>query len=551
MRPTASVLCTALFLSSGMLACSGPGRPASSSVSSGPPGATAALRPISAAEIEGHLRFLADDLLEGRAVGTPGIALAAAYHESVFRSLGLAPAFGSSYRQSFSLTGSRPDPKATLVFAAGGKRFAPALNKDFVLGSHRRDVPDVVEGDLVYVGYGIQAPGRGWDDIKGEDLSGKVLLFEVNEPGNHPGGIFEGTAMTYYGRWTYKLEQASRLGARGVLIIHHPVGAAYGWDVVQSSWSREELFLPGNPPRNLFHGWISAPLARQILAAAGLDRDDLRQRAEKPTFRPMKTGIRVEARQRPTFRETRAENVAAILRGGAARDRRHVVVSAHFDHLGRDASKTGDGIYNGAVDNCSASAAMLALARRLADRASELPVNVIFLGATAEEVGLLGSRHFATHLPVSREKVWADINFEMTNVWGETEDVYAIGARESELDAVCRRAAGALGLRYTEERSREDGFFYRSDQVSFARVGIASVWLHEGVVARGADRQRVVRGTARYKKQRYHKVGDEPQPDWDLRGTAQIARWAEALVFELGKLDRPPRFLPTSAFAGR
>jgi Zn-dependent M28 family amino/carboxypeptidase len=508
-------------------------------------------RPISAHEIEGHLRFLASDALEGRGMGSRGIQLAAAYHEAVFRSLGLQPAFGKGYRQPIMLQGARPDRKASIAFSKGGKSVQPKLFDQFVLNRWRKDVPEVVEGDVVYAGYLIQAPERKWDDLKGMNLKDKVLLVEVNEPENRPGGRFEGEAMTYYGRWTYKYEKASALGAKGVLIIHNTKGAAYGWDVVKNSWSREELYLPEGQYKTQFHGWIDHETAVKTLELAGLDRAKLKAMAEKPSFKPVATGLRIRVKQKPTFRELAAENIAGRLRGRhPARREQAVVITAHYDHLGRDPSLKGDQIYNGALDNCSASASMLALARRLVDRADELEVDVIFLAATAEEVGLLGSRAYVARVKNKRELI-ANINLELTNVWGETEDVYAIGAAESDMDAICRKAAERQGLRYIPEQGKENGFFYRSDQLAFALAGIPAVWLHEGVVSRGPDPKRAVKGFQIYKQKHYHRPSDEPRDDWDLRGTAQIARWAEAVVFQLSESKNPPSYNKKSAFSGK
>ncbi len=506
--------------------------------------------PVTAREIETHIRFLSDDLLEGRAVGSPGIAVAEQYQEDLFRTFGLEPVFGRSYRQPFDLRGTAPDRNAALEIVSDKARIIPALLDDFVVGSERPDLPGEVSGELVYCGYLIQAPERGWDDVKGTDLRGKVILCEINEPGNSPGGIFEGEAMTYYGRWIAKFEKAAELGAAGILIIHNDKGAAYGWDVVRAGWSRESFFLPEKNPSLAFQGWISGATAETVFGAAKLSLAEFRARAEGPAFVPIPLGLKAKVRQSPKFRNVSAQNVAGLIRGGhkAARGR-YVVISAHHDHLGRDATLAGDQIYNGAVDNCSATAAMLGLAAYYAQRSEALKVNLIFAGFTAEEEGLLGSAYFALHPPFSAGSVIADINLEMTNVWGETEDVFAIGAGESDLDGVCREAAEALGLRYIPERNRELGFFLRSDQLSFARVGIPGVWLHQGIVSRTGDKDRALKKFEEYRTFKYHKVTDEISEDWDLAGTLQIIRWAQEIVRKLGERPEPPRFRPESPFA--
>ena len=506
--------------------------------------------PVTAREIETHIRFLSDDLLEGRAVGSRGIAVAEQYQEDLFRTFGLEPVFGRSYRQPFDLRGTAPDRNAALEIVSDKARIIPALLDDFVVGSERPDLPGEVSGELVYCGYLIQAPERGWDDVKGTDLRGKVILCEINEPGNSPGGIFEGEAMTYYGRWIAKFEKAAELGAAGILIIHNDKGAAYGWDVVRAGWSRESFFLPEKNPSLAFQGWISGATAETVFGAAKLSLAELRARAEGPAFVPIPLGLKAKVRQSPKFRNVSAQNVAGLVRGGhkAARGR-YVVISAHHDHLGRDATLAGDQIYNGAVDNCSATAAMLGLAAYYAQRSEALKVNLVFAGFTAEEEGLLGSAYFARHLPFPAGSVIADINLEMTNVWGETEDVFAIGAGESDLDGVCREAAEALGLRYIPERNKELGFFLRSDQLSFARVGIPGVWLHQGIVSKTGDKDHALKKFEEYRAFKYHKVTDEISEDWDLAGTLQIIRWAQEIVRKLGERPEPPRFRPESPFA--
>jgi len=506
--------------------------------------------PVTVREIAAHIRFLSDDLLEGRAVGSRGIAVAEQYQEDLFRTFGLEPVFGGSYRQPFDLRGTAPDRNAALEIVSDKARIIPALLDDFVVGSERPDLPGEVSGELVYCGYLIQAPERGWDDVKGTDLKGKVILCEINEPGNSPGGIFEGEAMTYYGRWIAKFEKAAELGAAGILIIHNDKGAAYGWDVVRAGWSKESFFLPEKNPSLAFQGWISGATAETVFGAAKLSLAELRARAEGPSLVPVPLGLKAKVRQSPKFRTVSAQNVAGLVRGGhkAARGR-YVVISAHHDHLGRDATLAGDQIYNGAVDNCSATAAMLGLAAYYAQRSEALKVNLVFVGFTAEEEGLLGSAYFARHLPFPAGSVIADINFEMTNVWGETEDVFAIGGGESDLGGVCRKAAEALGLRYIPERNKELGFFLRSDQLSFARVGIPGVWLHQGIVSKTGDKDHALKKFEEYRAFKYHKVTDEISEDWDLAGTLQIIRWAQEIVRELGERPEPPRFRPGSPFA--
>ncbi len=505
--------------------------------------------PITTQEIESHIRFLSDDALEGRGEGSPGLLKAAIYQEDFFRFFGLDPLFGSSYRQSFDLRGTKPDRAASLEIFSPLIKLNPQLFEEFVVKSEREDSPEETTAELVYCGYLIQAPERNWDDIKGTDLKGKVLLVEVNEPGNYPGGIFDVEDMTYYGRWSYKFEKAGELGAAGIFLIHNPKGAAYGWEVVRTNWSKEAFFLPDKKNPLFFQGWVQESVADKILEAAKLDRKALVAQAEVADFKPVPLGLRARVRQHHQFRTVTSQNVAAILRGKHT-DRRNqsIILSAHYDHLGKDEDLAGDKIYNGAVDNCSATATMLALASYYAQRPQNLKVDLVFVGVAAEEQNLLGSDYFARHLPVPPSGVLADLNFEMTNVWGETEDVYGIGAKHSDLDDILRQAAASLGLRYIPERNGNLGFFFRSDQLSFARAGIPAVWLHEGVVSKGEDKGIILRKSEDYLKTKYHKVTDEIEKDWDLRGAVQIARWAQEIIKLLQESERPPQFKETSSF---
>jgi Zn-dependent M28 family amino/carboxypeptidase len=333
------------------------------------------------------------------------------------------------------------------------------------------------------------------------------------------------------------------------LIIHNTKGAAYGWEVIRNSWSGESFFLPDVGSGLFFQGWINGETAGNVLKAAGFDRNDLFTKAGQRDFEPVSLGLQVRVRQRPRFRTLESENIGAVLQG-KHKDRRdrHVVLSAHYDHLGRDPSLDGDQIYNGAVDNCSASAALLALARYYSQRPEALKANLIFVAVTAEEKGLLGSDYFARHLPVSSSSVLANLNFEMTNVWGETEDVYAIGGKHSDLDEICREAAAKIGLKYIPERDTELGYFYRSDQLSFARGGIPAVWLHEGITSKSEDKDYVLRKVGEYRRYRYHQPSDQMEADWDLKGTVQVARWAREVISLLSESEVIPDFKDSSSF---
>lgn len=499
-------------------------------------------QPISESELEAHIRFLANPVTEGRGLGSQGLEIASMYIESQFREAGLKPAFGDSYRQEFELQGSTPDAEANLTLPGTADL---QFGRDFVVFSNHQDRPSKLSGELVYCGYLIDAPERDWTDIKGADLRGKILLVEVNEPGNEEGGLFEGPVMTYYGRWTYKYEQAARLGAKGVLLIHNDKRATYGWNVVKNSWSLEGFTITGEYLGSPFEGWITETVANSVFEEAGLDYEKLLAKAETQNFRPVplkRNGALVFA---PEFRTVTTSNVGAFLpaRTGEPASAPTVVLTAHHDHIGMSKNKE---IYNGVVDNTSATSVLLSLARYFGEE-TELPINLLFVAVSAEEQGLWGSRYLASNLPLDTEDVWANINLEMTNIWGPTEDVYAIGAGKSELDAIARQAAEQIGVKYIEEMDKENGFFFRSDQFSFARAGIPGLWPHEGPTSNKG----VLQKRKAYRESHYHQTSDSlavQSQDWDLRGTLQIADWVVAMVEVLSQRSERPKWAEGSAF---
>lgn len=500
-------------------------------------------QPISVSELEAHIRFLADPVTQGRGLGSEGLEIASMYIESQFREAGLEPAFDGSYRQPFELLGSTPDPEAKLDLPGTSEL---NFGQDFVVFTSHRERPEELSGELVYAGYLIDAPEREWSDIKDGDLKNKVLLVEVNEPGNEEGGIFEGPVMTYYGRWTYKYEQAARLGARGVLLIHNDKRATYGWGVVKNSWSLEGFTIPSESLGSPFEGWITEDVARAVFKEAGLDYSKLLQQAETSEFKPVSLNQKASLKFSPEFRTVETSNVGGFLpaRTGDPKEAPTIVVTAHHDHIGM--SKDGD-VYSGVVDNTSATSVLLSLARYFAEE-TELPVNLLFVAVSAEEQGLWGSRYLAANPPVPKEKIWANINLEMTNIWGPTKDVYAIGADQSELDEVARKAAEQIGLQYIEELDKENGFFFRSDQFSFARAGIPGLWPHEGPTSDG----NVLQKRKNYRAQHYHQTSDSlavQGAEWNLEGTLQIADWVVAMVEVLARSSERPEWVEGSAFS--
>lgn len=499
--------------------------------------ASAAPPPVTPAELAAHVRFLSSDLLEGRGPGTRGDLLAQEYLEAQLRLAGLAPAFGGGYRQEVPFRIVTPDASMRLTGSAAGRETPPAtFGTDFVALFPRAETGGLVEGEVVFAGYGIAAAQWGWDDFAGLDARGKVLLVLAGEPGGDDPTLFEGPALTVHGRWMTKLEEAARRGALGVLLVHTREGAGYGWDVVRNSWGRPTPVDPANPELLPLQGWLTEPTAREWALTAGKDLAALRAAAGRRGFRAAPLGLKVRASGKPAYEPRVTANVAGLVRGSApASSAPVVVVSAHHDHLGIGTPEGGDAIYNGALDNGSALAVLLSVARVLGARAGELPVDVLFLAPAGEEAGFLGSRAFVRTPPVPLGRMKACVNLEMSAVWGEARDLVAIGGRYSEVGDVVAAVARRNGLAVAPEPAPEQGFFFRSDQLSFARAGVPGVWLDLGddLAGKPAGTGHALREA--YRANRYHRPSDELDPAWELTGTAQLARVVVEVVEEIGR----------------
>jgi Zn-dependent M28 family amino/carboxypeptidase len=495
-------------------------------------GVQAALDGITAAGIRGHLQFLSHDLLEGRAPGTRGGDLAAQYIAAQFARAGLQPVRGT-YFQPVALVGTTIQaPGSPVLFQQGDSAIRAVYRRDLVhwLPSGEREVS--VEGELVFVGYGIRAPEHRWDDFGGRDLSGRILLILAGEPPAPPEepDLFAGRALTYYGRWTYKLEEARRQGAAGALIIHTAESAGYSWSVVESSWTGEQFALPRGhaADRQLaLEGWITQPFGYRVLAVAGLNLDDLTVQAARRDFRPVATGLRVHASLQGATRQLATANVVGVVPGRHPERRGDVVVfTAHYDHLGIGQAVDGDSIYNGAYDNASGVAVLIEMAAAFSRLASPPDRSVLFLATTAEEAGLLGATHYVQQPLYPLSRTMAVLNIDGANLWGETEDAVIMGAERSTLGRFARDAADAMRVRLVPDPSPEKGFFYRSDHFPFARAGVPALAVEHGVVFRGRPDGWGVETLARYEAERYHRPADRYDPAFDLTGAVQQARLA-------------------------
>src|SRR5881409_2717049 len=379
---------------------------------------------VSTPAMDAHLKYLADDLLEGRAPATRGGRLAAKYIAAQFEALGLEPAANDgSYFQPVALVGMTPRP--SLVWGKGGATRPLVFLDDFVAWAERPESHIVAGGEVVFVGYGIRAPEWRWDDYKDADLRGKVVLMLVNDPGLQDSTVFNGRALTYYGRWTYKLEEAARRGALGAILVHTAESATYGWDVVRGSWSVEQFKLDRPAPQSIaFAAWVTHDAAQAALARANLNLDSLTRAAARREFRPVATGINVVVDVTSALRQDRSENVVAMIPGSdPAPTREAVLFTAHWDHKGIGPVANGDSIYNGAEDNASGVAAMLGAAEALAQVQPRTRRTLLFIATTAEESGLLGSEAYTRDPLVPLEETAAVLNLDVANVRGATRDV--------------------------------------------------------------------------------------------------------------------------------
>jgi Zn-dependent M28 family amino/carboxypeptidase len=508
------------------------------------PAERAAADRITPALLRAHGRFLSSDLLEGRAPGTRGDALTESYVAAQLEALGLEPgAPGGGWFQKVPLVGVVTSAAEPLRFQAGERSFAPAAGEFVANAGVPRETVRLEGAEVVFVGYGIVAPEYAWDDYAGADVKGKVVLVMNNDPEDDP-ALFAGKTRLYYGRWTYKYEEAARHGAAAAIIIHTEHSAAYPWHVVQTSWAGEQFELPGgDAPRVQVRLWTTEDASRRIAGLGGHDLDALRSAAEKRGFKAVPLGVKVSIGLSAKIEESASANVIARLPGSdPKRAGEAVLYTAHHDHLGTKpgAAPGTDAIYNGAVDNASGVAALLAIARAFAALPTAPPRSVYFAALAAEEQGTLGSEWLARHPPVPAGRIAADLNMDAMNVFGRTRDVTMIGLGKSTLDDVVRGVAAWQGRVVRGDAFPDRGSFYRSDQFPLAKVGVPAGYLGGGVDYVGRPEGWGVETKERWTKEHYHQPSDEWHDDWDLSGMVEDAR----LLFLVGAKVASAREMP-------
>jgi len=510
---------------------------------------------IDAEHIRAHVRFLADDLLEGRGTGARGGDIAAQYIATQFALDGLAPAGDAGgYLQKVRFTGVHTLPATTFALEpAHGEPIVLQLGTDFVTNNQTQTSGVDIDAPIVFVGYGIDAPEYRWDDFRGIDVKGKVLLLFVNEPPSKDPKFFKAESMTYYGRWTYKFEQAARKGAVGVLIVHRTDLASYPWDVVRNSWSGEEVYLRDDTdPKLAAASWIQWDVARKIFSASGLDIDREFTRAGTRNFRPRELPVRLKAQIVSKVRPFESNNVVGILKGtDAGPPRQAVVYSAHYDHLGIDPARSGDNIYNGAVDNGTGCGILLELARAYAASPAKPPHPVIFVSVTAEEKGLLGSNYWGKHLPIPAADIALDLNFDAVPPIGLPASVNVTGAERTTFYPTVEKTAAAFGYEIQADPEPGAGHYYRSDHFSLARAGVPAFSINTALKWFGHPPEWGKEQAEDYTAKHYHQPSDEYRADMDFSSNAALARFGYALGWEALTLPQTVEWLPGDEFESR
>jgi len=518
--------------------------------------------PISESTVRAHIKFLADDLLEGRGTGARGGEIAANYIAAQLEALGLKGAGKQgSFMQPVSLVGVKADPATKLIVSGSEGSETFNFADDFVAFTGAQTAKVDVDADLVFVGYGISAPEQKWNDYKGDagDYRGKILVMLVNDPPATPEepNLFGGRALTYYGRWTYKYEEAARRGAAGALLLHTEESAGYPWSVVRTSngsWRFDIARTDDDQtPFLKIRSWMTDESARHMMKLAGLDLTDLRRRAASRDFVPVKLNLNGAIHLNSEVQRLTAPNVTGILPGRDAKLRsEYVVYSAHWDHLGVGApNKSGDTIYNGAVDNASGVASVIAIAEAF----SKLPAaqkprrSILLLFPTAEEQGLFGTEWYTKHPLVPIAKTAANINLDSMNVLGPTRDLVPLGAERSTLRTVVEAVAKERSMVITPDPRPEQGSFYRSDHFPFARAGVPSISLKVGDDFVGRPQGWGEQQFKAYNTAHYHQPSDEYRDSWDFKGILQEAEIALAIGQRVADMEQMPRFNPEDEFA--
>ncbi|WPV67758.1 M28 family metallopeptidase [Chitinophaga sp. LS1] len=531
----------------GLFACHGPEQKQAATADS------VAIKSIDSASIARDITVLSSDVFQGRKPFTIGEDKTIKYLEDRFREIGLQPGNGDSFFQEVPMVEIISKPSGPLVFKGkSGSVTLPYLD-EYVIATRRvKEKVNVDNSELVFAGFGIDAPEYKWNDYEGLDVKGKTVVVMVNDPGFYDSTLFKGKTMTYYGRWTYKFEEAARKGATGVIIIHDILPASYGWNVVRSGWSKPRLDLQtadDNMSRTAMEGWMTLESAKKVFALAGVPFDVI-EKAKHPGFKAVPLGVTTSLEITNKIKKSTSHNVIAQL-PGTDRKNEYIIYSAHWDHLGVGEVIRGDSIYNGAADNASGTAALLSLAKAFKSLPNAPRRSILFIALTGEEQGLLGSEYYATHPLFPVKSTVADINMDVMNTFGRTTDITIIGKGQSELDDYAERAAKKQGRTIIPEANPSGGWFFRSDHFNFAKVGIPSLYPGAGEHSLLHDSAWVPNHRASYGRDRYHSPFDQFDDTWELSGMVEDIRFLFDVGETLANEERFPEWRPASEFRSK
>ncbi len=504
---------------------------------------------IQADEIAKHVKVLASDEFGGRAPSSEGEKLTLDYLTKEFTALGFNPGNGDSFFQEVPLVSLEAD--SDMVLNIGGKDYQ--YKKDMVMGSSRISAQEGIENsELVFVGYGVNAPEYNWNDYEGLDVKGKTVVMLVNDPGfaTKDPALFTGDAMTYYGRWTYKYEEASRQGAAGAIIIHETAPASYPWSVVENSWSGEQFgFVKenNNMDRVAVEGWVTVDVAKELFSKAGLDFETAKANAAKGAYHVDMGDLTATVNVKNTIKKSVSYNFIATLPGSKTPDE-HIIYSAHWDHLGTDKNRKGDQIYNGAHDNATGTAGMIEVAEAFTKLGKRPDRSMTFLAVTAEEQGLLGSKYYAANPVIPANKTVANINMDSLNLLGKVKDISVVGIGKSQMDELLATAAKEQGRTVSGDPKPSSGGYYRSDHFAFANMGVPAMYAGGGTQAFDEE-------TANYRKRMslvlrgcYHQPCDRYRDEWDLSGAVQDLQLFYKVGFDISQQTQWPTWNENSEF---
>ncbi|MCH2092662.1 MAG: M28 family metallopeptidase [Pseudoxanthomonas sp.] len=508
---------------------------------------------ITEADFADMVKALSSDEFEGRAPGSVGEEKTTAYLEAQMKRIGLQPGNNGSYFQDVPMVETTADEAATTMTLATAKGdHALKFGTDYVIGTRTGQTEVKLDAsDMVFVGYGVDAPEQQWNDYAGQDWTGKTVVMFVNDPGFHAKdeALFGGNRMTYYGRWTYKFEEAARKGAAAALIVHDTAGASYGWDVVKNSWAGPQYDLPAkdDPEKRIpLQGWLSAEAARQLFADAGLDLDAAYASAGKRGFKPVPLKAKATVSLKSSITEKTSRNVIGMLPGATKPDEA-VLYMAHWDHLGKHEGEEGDNIYNGAVDNATGVAGILEIAEAFAHQDPKPARSVVFVAVTLEESGLLGSKYYVAHPTFPMDKIAGVINLDAMSVGGKSRDFVVTGKGNSELEDMLKVYADQQGRVLTEEGNPAGGYYFRSDHFNFAKAGVPALYAKGGndLLEGGVEAGKAA--SEEYAK-RYHQASDEIHEGWKLDGVVQDLQALYGVGKDLAVEDKWPNWYEGNPF---